>query len=155
MAKRTRIGFWKSKGYITFLAKRKKKSEATQMEYEKAYGELKEGTDWWKPKEGLHKVCFLENIGDPTKRKILVDGKEKEIEQTDVLIEVEKKRWRWSITKASGKDSLWGQILYYGMMVKDIVGKTITCIIQGEGKNRKYIIQETLELKTKQQNLKQ
>ena len=125
------------------------------MEYQKAYDELKEGSDWWKPKEGLHKVTFLENINDPTKRKILVEGKEKEIEQSDVLIEVQGKRWHWSITKANGKDSLWGQILYFGLSVKDIIGKTVTVIIQGSDKNRKYIIQETLELKTKQQNLKQ
>jgi hypothetical protein len=125
------------------------------MEYEKQYNELKEGSDWWKPTAGIYKVCFLENIPEPTKRKILVDGKEKELEQSDVLIEVDKKRWRWSITKAAGKDSLWGQLMYYGMTVKDIIGKTVTVIIQGENKNRKYVIQETLELKQKQQNLKQ
>jgi len=124
------------------------------MEYQKAYDELKEGSDWWKPTAGIHKVCFLENIAEPTKRKILVDGKEKELEQSDVLIDVDKKRYKWSITKASGKDSLWGQLMYYGMTVKDIVGKTVTVIIQGDNKNRKYIIQETLELKQKQQNLK-
>ena len=123
------------------------------MEYEKQYAELKEGSDWWKPSAGIHKVMFLENIAEPTKRKILVDGKEKELEQSDVLIDVDKKRYKWSITKASGKDSLWGQLMFYGMTVRDIVGKTVTVIIQGDNKNRKYIIQETLELKQKQSQL--
>jgi hypothetical protein len=124
-----------------------------KMEYEKQYAELKEGSDWWKPSAGIHKVMFLENIAEPTKRKILVDGKEKELEQSDVLIDVDKKRYKWSITKASGKDSLWGQLMFYGMTVRDIVGKTVTVIIQGDNKNRKYIIQETLELKQKQSQL--
>jgi hypothetical protein len=123
------------------------------MEYDKQYAELKEGMDWWKPKEGLHKVTFLENIPEPTKRKIMVDGKEKELEQSDVLIEIDKKRIRWSITKATGKDSLWGQLMYYGMTVKDVIGKTITVLIQGQDKQRKYIIQEVLELKQKQQKI--
>jgi len=125
------------------------------MEYDKEYETLKDGGDWWKPTPGIYKVTFLENVPQPTKHKFLADGKEKEVDQSEVLIEVEKKRYKWSITKANGKDSLWGQLMFYGMTVKDVVGKIVTVIIQGTGKQRTYVIQETLELKQKQQQLKQ
>ena len=123
------------------------------MDFEKENSVLKEKIEgeWWKPTEGMHKVTFLENLKEPTKRTIRQpDGKEKEVEQSDVLIEVDKKRYKWSITKAITKKSLWGQLMYFGKNVKDLTGQTCTIIVKGQGKQRDYTIFEVVQLKQQQ-----
>ena len=70
--------------------------------------------------------------------------------QSDIRIDVAGKTHIWSITKAEGRNSVYGQLLFYAMNMKTLVGKTITVLVQGTGKTRKYLIQESLELKTQQ-----
>lgn len=128
------------------------------MEYEKEYENLKENVQqkWWKPNEGIHKITFLENVPKPEPKTFkMPDGTIKALEQSDVKIDVNKEVVLWSITKSLTKDSLWGQIIFLGTIWKDLTGKTITVLVTGKDKQKKYMIQEVLELKQKQTTITQ
>lgn len=126
-----------------------------ETKYEEELKNLKKGGDceWWKPEEGIHKITFLENIPQPVLRSILVEGVEKKVVQTDINIKISDKRYKWTVTKAETENSLWGQLMRLGAHYKDLTGKTISLIVQGQNKQRKYSIYEVAELKQKQQKI--
>lgn len=129
------------------------------MEYGKEAEKVQAGGDWIKLGVGVHKITFLEEIPDPVKSKKTINGKEKEIEQCDVVVDYQGQRKKWSLTKGETTKSLWGQLMVLGKHHKSLMGKTISVAIKlakdKTGEERKdYTVWEVAELLQKQQELK-
>lgn len=128
--------------------------------YEAEAEEIAKGGDWIKLGVGVHKVTFLEEIPQPIKQKKIIAGKEKEVEQCDVLVEYQGSRKKWGLTKGQSAKSVWGQLMILGKHYKSLVGKTVTVLVKSSkdknGEDRKdYSIVECAEILQSQQQLKQ
>lgn len=129
------------------------------MEYAKEADKVEQGGDWVKLGVGIHKLTFLEEIPEPVKTKKVINGKEKENEQCDVLVDYQGQRKKWSLTKGTTLKSLWGQLMVFGKYHKSLVGKTVDVVIkQAKDKNgeerKDYTVLQVAELLQKQQLLK-
>jgi len=116
------------------------------------------GGDWIKLGVGVHKILFLEDLPVPIKTKRVINGKEQEIEQCDVLVEYQGQRKKLSLTKGATVKSLWGQVVILGRHYKSLVGKTVDVIVkQAKDKNgeerKDYTILQVAELLQQQQKL--
>jgi len=128
------------------------------MDYAKEAENVQKGGDWIKLGVGVHKLTFLEEIPDPVKSKRIINGKEKETEQSDVLVEYQGQRKKWSLTRGTTSKSLWGQLAILGKYWKTLTGHTVTVVIKEakdkNGEERKdYTVLECSELLQKQQQL--
>jgi len=120
----------------------------TTVNYTNANAELKDN-NWLKLEQGIHSVTFLEDLPFPEKKESQFkdkDGKNKMIEQSNVLVEYQRKQIRWTIIKAEGKKSLWGQLIALGKHYNSLVGKTIEVSVKVNGTKREYMIREYLLL---------
>lgn len=125
------------------------------MKYETEYEKLRDPAQntYFKPEEGVHTIVFLEDLKEPVEKTISIDGKDKKIFQSDVLIEFNKERKVWSITKAETHNSLWGQLLLIGKHKGSLVGESVTIMVKGQGKSRDYTITEAVKLRQQQAKL--
>lgn len=128
--------------------------------YDAEADEIAKGGDWIKLGVGVHKVTFLEEIPAPVLQKKTIMGKEKEVEQCEVLVEYQGGRKKWSLTKGQSTKSVWGQLMVFGKHHKSLIGKTITVIVKSSkdknGEDRKdYTVVECSEILQAQQQLKQ
>lgn len=126
--------------------------------YETQAEKLANGGEWLKLGVGVHKVTFLEDISQPVKIKKVILGKEKEVEQCDVLVDYLGGRKKWSLTVGTSTKSVWGQLMLLGKHYKTLIGKTFTILVKTSkdknGEDRKdYSIVECAELLQKQQGL--
>ena len=129
------------------------------MEYQKEAETVQKGGDWIKLGVGVHKLTFLEEIPDPIKSKRVINGKEKETEQCDVLVECKGERKKWSLTRGTTSKSLWGQLMILGKHHQKLTGQNVTVVIKEakdkNGEDRKdYTVLECSELLQKQQQIK-
>lgn len=130
------------------------------MKYELEAEAVQKGGDWIKLGVGVHKLTFLEDIPDPIKSKKMINGKEKETEQCDVLVNYNGERKKWSLTKGTTTKSVWGQLMILGKHHKSLVGLTVDVLVKESkdknGEDRKdYSIIQCAEILQKQQQLKQ
>jgi len=129
------------------------------MNYETEAEKVQQGGDWIKLGVGVHKITFLEEIPEPIKSKKVINGKEREVEQCDVIVDYNGQRKKWSLTKGETTKSLWGQLMVLGKHHKSLMGKTIDIVIKQakdkSGEERKdYTVIQCSELLQKQQQLK-
>jgi len=116
------------------------------------------GGDWIKLGVGIHKITFLEEIPVPVKAKKVINGKEQEIEQCDVMVDYKGERKKLSLTKGATTKSLWGQLMVLGSHHKSLMGKTVDIAVKlakdKNGEERKdYTVWQVAELLQKQQVL--
>lgn len=110
-------------------------------------------TNHFRPGQGKYKITFLGELG-PVKDVTWPDGSKGH--QRDVKISVlnlrnamnnpneELKLFEWSLSKSNGKQSLYGQVILFGKLNKQLNGKTCTLMVQGEGQQKRYTIEELL-----------
>lgn len=102
---------------------------------------LVENANFWKPKQGKYLVVVLDEPEDSTytndkgevqqqwKMKVTVDGAK---EQT------------WTVPKSNSPTSIRGQLVKLGAKKGTLKNIGFDLIVQGENKQRKYIIPEVL-----------
>lgn len=98
---------------------------ANELNYELEANEASSGGDWLKLGVGMHKVTFLQEIPGTTKKMIGTD----EVEQSEVLVEYEKVRKKWSLNKGKSTKSLWGQLMVLGKHHKKLTGQTFDILV--------------------------
>lgn len=110
--------------------------------------------DWKKEKEnategkylkletGNHKVTFLNEGGEPYEAKFTdkATGKEVVQQKVDFNVEYAGKQHVWGVTRTQGSRGLWQQIVSVGAKSGSLVGKTVTVIMKGSGKDKDYTI---------------
>lgn len=118
------------------------------IDYKKEYESLTEGNnnEWFKPEQGVHKVTFLEDLGEPMPSKLKNDDGQP-VMQYNVLVEVRKQRYKWTITKGETAKSLFGKLMYLGKVWGGLVGKVITLTVDVTDGKRDYSILEYTELR--------
>ena len=102
------------------------------------------GGEWLKLTPGTHKLILLQEVPKPHKRETTIKNETKTLEQSDILVEYNKKTFKWSITKGITKRSLWYQIMALGKNWKTLTGKPINVIVKSDGQQRDYTIIEAL-----------
>lgn len=123
----------------------------TKTNYETEAEKVTAGGDWIKLGVGVHKLVFLEDLPTPVKTKIVINGKEKESERCDVLVEYQGQRKKLSLTRGASIKSFWGQVVLLGKHYKSLVGKSVDVIVKTakdkNGEDRKdYTILQVAEL---------
>lgn len=108
------------------------------MNYEKELKNLQD-SNFWKPDAKTYKVKFLGEFGEPRLQKF-EDGNE--VTKVDVSIEVGGEVFDWSVTKNNAKNSLYGQIVIFASQKNALKDRTITLIVTGQSKGRKYTVVE-------------
>lgn len=131
---------------------------ANETNYEAEAEKVASGGDWVKLGVGIHKITFLEEIPQPVKAKKIINGKEQEIEQCDVLVDYKGERKKLSLTKGATTKSLWGQLMVLGRHHKSLMGKQVDIAVKmakdKNGEERKdYTVWQVAELLQKQQTL--
>lgn len=103
--------------------------------------------DYLKLDIGEHKVLFLDEIGVPVRQKKTFRGEEREVEQTEVLVEYKKKQKLLSLTKGDTVKSLWKQIMVFAKANGGVMGKMITIIVtHGTNQQKQYLVVEAQSL---------
>lgn len=129
---------------------------ANELNYEAEANEASSGGDWLKLGVGMHKVTFLQEIPATSKKKIGDD----EVEQSEVLVEYEKSRKKWSLNKGKSTKSLWGQLMVLGKHHKKLTGQTFDILVmESKDKNgdtkKDYKVIQCAELLQQQAKLAQ
>ena len=92
------------------------------MEYEKEFEKIQEGAgETFRPTIGIHQLVILE---EPTETEY-VDG-ENVTPQIKLLIEINKERKNWYISKGTTLKSLYGQLMALGKYKSKLMGELIT-----------------------------
>ncbi|MEM3154801.1 MAG: hypothetical protein QW165_04545 [Candidatus Woesearchaeota archaeon] len=110
--------------------------------------------DYVKLDVGVHKFTFLEELKKPRKIKKSFNGKEQEIEQTDVLVDYQGKRKTLTLTVGHTLKSLWKQLMILGEANKGLCGKTITVLVTVIDGKKTHNVQEAQELIARRQQQK-
>ncbi len=121
-----------------------------KLNYEEEADKLSD-SEWWKPpKEGQAKIVFLEELNAPLPRDFQrSDGTTETVMQTDVLIEHDKKQYKWSLTQGKSEKSLWGQLISYAKLKGGLVGHPVTLLIKKDSQGRRdYTILELAQAKS-------
>lgn len=122
-------------------------------DYNKLFEDIKESEknatgDWLRLTPGRHTLTFKSELGDPFRNDVLSDAK-REVFQVNVDVEENGKTYRWSITKGKTQNSLYGQVVEFAKLSGGLKDKTINLLVTGEGKDRRYMINELIDLKQK------
>ncbi|GAH39497.1 unnamed protein product [marine sediment metagenome] len=119
------------------------------MDYEKEFNELNQtGEGFFKPKQGIYKVKFLE---EPEECVFKKEG-EDDVPQVKVKVTVGKEAEEslWYITKGSTNKSLYGQLMAIGNFYGNLTDRNITLMvntIRKDGKDQNtYTVQEAIEI---------
>jgi len=111
-----------------------------------------ESKEWLRLDAGEHRVKFLSD-GKPFQQDW--DGELMNKLRFDV--ESNEKTFSFSVTEGQTKQSLYGQILLVATKLEPkntMIGKTITILVQGEGKKKRYTIPEAVGLEKDETNPK-
>jgi len=114
------------------------------MDWNKEVENLRTGSDlpeFLKLKAGQHKVEFQNDGIERTQV-----WEEKEIPKVDFKVRVNGQEFTWSVTKGITVNSLYGQIALVAKNNTSLIGKTVTVIVKGSGKETSYTILEALAL---------
>lgn len=104
-------------------------------------GEEIERLPWFSPDQGQHKVLVLE-VGGEYQNKF-EDGKI--LNKVRIVIEVNKERKNWGITKGQTSNSLWGQLVTIAAKNKNkLEGQLLNLVVKGKGKQKQYTILEAV-----------
>jgi len=101
-----------------------------------------ESKEWFKCSEGKYKVLFLSE-GTPFEQ----EWEGETISKIRFDIEVTGKPYSLSVTEGQTKNSFYGQLMMVATKLKPInklEGKTITLIVTGEGKKKRYTVLESV-----------
>jgi len=119
------------------------------MDYTKEKETLQESMDWFKPIRGKHEVLFLSE-GEPYS----FEWEDKVIDKVRFIVEVNKERFQWGVTRGRTETSLYGQIVLIGANKGKLLGEKITLSVIGDKKDKKYLIDEAINLMTKKEEEK-
>lgn len=117
------------------------------MNYETEAANLRE-SQWLKLEEGNHKLVILADLSDLKTETKMIRGEQKTLTQSELMVEYQGQRFKWSVTKGISPTSLWGQLVRLGKAWESLVGKEIDVIVKGTGKEKDYTITQALGLDT-------
>ena len=122
------------------------------VDFDKEYAKVGdgEGTNYWKPTEGTHKITFEDDgLKDVAHFKNAQTGEDEDKERVTFAIKVNGEPYAWSVFPPKkvpyGKNSLYAQIIKCGESWGMLKGKTITLIAMGNGMKRRYTVLEAQE----------
>ncbi len=115
-----------------------------ELNYEEEVNKLEPPRDWWNPSEGKHKVHIIK-VGDNYETTYKEESRVRRL----FKIKVDGKEHSWGVTVGSTTMSLYGQLMRAGKIIGGLEGKNIDLIVQGDGKGRKYIVEQSLEVGAK------
>ena len=115
------------------------------MNYEEEVKKLSSGADWFRATTGVYSIKIL---SEPVEIEPYVDKDDPERKTPRIKLDIEtnNKKFAWSISKATTKNSLYGQLMILGLCFGKLEGSKITLICNAEGKKTTYMIQEALPL---------
>jgi len=113
------------------------------MDYEKEHTTIMayEPKEYFKATGGRHEVVF---IGEP--EPTTFDDGNKIIDQVEVKVSVKQKIMIWTITKGQSFKSLYGQLIAIGSARGKLNGEKITLLVNGENKDKTYVVLEALPI---------
>lgn len=85
---------------------------------------------------GIHKIKFLNEGID-----ISSEWEGKVIPKRVFEVQCENKAWAWFVPKGQTKSSLFGQIVDFAKDNGGLTGNTISLIVAGKGKDKRYTIE--------------
>lgn len=109
-----------------------------------------EQMDWWNPEQGKHKVKLLKETNqyiakDKEGKPIIRNGKQ--LMKIRYEVEVNNKKFGWGIPIGASTNSVYGQlVLLIASKNGTVEGTEFELIVQGQGKNKRYIILESIPL---------
>lgn len=98
-----------------------------QIDYVKEIKNL-EG-DWLKLDAGTHEIKILEEMTVPQPRVVIFGNIERTIFQTNVNVEYQGNKFKWSITRGSSR-SVWGQLIKLATKLGGLKDKTVHVIVK-------------------------
>lgn len=109
--------------------------ECKNINWEEENKQLKErGENYWKPKQGINQLVFLDDGG-------LIKGKDflgKEVDKVRFLVSVDKQQFWWDVQKSQSKTSLYGQIVRFALLREKLAGQLALLSVVGEKKETRY-----------------
>ncbi len=114
------------------------------------------GGGYLKLEDGKYTILPIKEMPAPAKKEVDFNGKKKTIEQTDWHVstrnkgDYKPKDYLWSITKAQGKTTLWGQLMRLGKAWKTLAQKPFTLIVSTNNGKKQYTIVEVADLDDKE-----
>lgn len=126
----------------------KDKKEEIEINWTEEADSLKEkGGMYWKPTPGKYIVVFLSNG---------VEGESEfqgeTIKKVRFDISVNKETFFWDITRGVTSSSLFGQIALVARANDGkLIEQKITLLVKGTGKETQYVVEEALELMSKEE----
>ena len=103
-----------------------------------------ESKEWFKCKEGKHTILF-KSEGTPFEQ----EWEGEQIKKLRFDIEVDKNSYSLSVTEGQTRSSFYGQLMMVATKkepTNQLNGKTITLIVTGEGKKKRYTVLEAVGL---------
>ena len=121
-------------------------TDETKTDYQDRLESLSEAEskEWFRATEGKHSIKFL-NEGVPFTQ----EWEGEDVKKLMFDVEIKGKEYSFSVTEGQTKQSLYGQILLIATKsepVNTLSNKTITLLVTGEGKKKRYTILEAVGL---------
>lgn len=114
--------------------------------------ELGKGGDYWKPKrEGRYKITFLDN-GEEYTFEWEGEKRNKVRFKVDVSDGQKAEMCLLSVTQSYRSTSFFGQLARVAAQNKGLEGSTLNITVIGMGKERKYVVDEALNLDNSVEN---
>lgn len=130
--------------------------QETEIDYGKEQEELKETGDYFKPNAGKYSIKFKDNGLEHEKQWLDKDELEKRVKFNIGYSNGNQpvQEATWDISKSPGVTSLWGQLVLYANSAGGLLGKTISLIVVGAGKEKRYTVVEAAGLKKDPEEVK-
>lgn len=111
------------------------------MNYEDELKRLLENTgDFWKPKEGQHKVVALSELTEAEPFK--ADEESEPQARSGIKIRTEDKEFQWNFPKGRTPASTYGQLVSLAAKKGKLQDLEFTVVVVGQGQNIRFTIVE-------------
>ena len=122
------------------------------INWQKEKEQIEERKEFLKLEAGTHKVEFLDN-GIKVERTFDNNGEPETKQQVQFAVMYKGNAYLFAVNLSSSSTSLFGQIAMIAAEYGNIKDRTITIMVQGKGKEKRYTLPEALELETKHKEL--